>query len=161
MLEETVIVTPLKKAIRAFWDAENQYREAQNEQQEPHVVAFYQRQMDEQEALVIQIQQQTTTFVLTGENDCAYGDERVDPGAIEMLLQKGIIDECLRCEEEEDLAGVYEGDHREFHLTGDHSVYCIDRALHEYDLKRWPTFVPPHDEEVYDCVECGIVAIPS
>jgi hypothetical protein len=42
------------------------------------VIAFYQGQLDAQKALVIQLQQQTTTIVLTGEDDCDYGDERID-----------------------------------------------------------------------------------
>jgi hypothetical protein len=161
MLEtEETFATPLKEAIRVYWHADKQLRMAQEGKEEPRVITFYQRQVDAQEALIKQIRQQTTTLVLTGEDDCDYGDHQVDLGAIEMLLQKGIIHECLYCEEREDLADCYDGDHREFHLSGDHSGYCIDKALHEYDPTRWPEFVPPHDEEVYDCKECGIVAVP-
>lgn len=158
---EEEIATPLKEAIRAYWHADRQLRKAREEKQEPRVIVFYQEQVGVWDARVVHLREQTTTLVLTGEGDCAYGDSRVDLGAITMLLLKGVIHECLRCEEEEDLAGVYDGDHREFHLAGDHSGYCIDKALHEYDPVRWPAFVPPHDEGVYDCEECGIRAAPQ
>jgi hypothetical protein len=159
-MPDSEIVTPLKEAIRCLWNAEKLLHEAQAEDHNPFIIENRKEDVKRYEALVEQLQRQTIKLVLTGEGDCAYGDNRIDLGAIELLLQKGIIQECLECEEREDLAGVYDGDHREFHLSGDHHESCIDKALHEYDPERWPTYEPPTEE--YDaCEECGIVAVKN
>jgi len=147
----------LKEAIRAYWNAEQLLGEAQSEGHDFFVLENRKEDVKIYEALVEQLREQTTTLVLTGDDDCDYGDEQVDLAAIEMLLQKDIIHECIYCEEQEDLADCYGGDHREFHLSGDHTGYCIDKVLHEYDPIRWPEFVPPSDE-AYSCEECGITA---
>lgn len=144
---EEQIATPLKNAIRLFWDASKLLDQAQAEGAEQTVRCA--------EALVEQLQQETTTLVLTGDNNYDFDDDQIDIGAIEMLLQKRIIHECLDCEEDAGLASVYDGDHREFHLSGDHHETCVYKALHEYDPGRWTTYEPPEDE--YDtCEECGV-----
>ena len=152
---EEHIPTPLKHAIRLFLDASHLSDQAQAEGAEQFAIDNYQETVRQAEALVERLQQKTTKLVLTNDETCDTGDEQIDIGAIEGLLQKHIIHECLDCEEREDLADVYDGDHREFHLSGDHHDYCVDKFLHEYDPKRWPTYEPPTDE--YDtCEECGV-----
>lgn len=152
---EEQIATPLKNAIRLFWDASKLLDQDKAEGAEPSVLENREHTVRCAEALVEQFQQETTTLVLTGDNDYDFDDDQIDIGAIEMLLQKRIIHECLDCEEDAGLASVYDGDHREFHLSGDHHETCVYKALHEYDPERWPTYEPPEDE--YDtCEECGV-----
>ena len=152
--------TPLKETIRCFWDAKALLNEALAASYDLLVIETHQEDVKRYEVLIKQLQEQTTTLVLTGEDGCDYGDDTVDLNAVAMLLQRGIIHECLLCEEREDLAGCYHGDHREFHLSGDHHECCIDKALHEYDPTRWPEFLLPR-EDAYNCVACEIVAAHS
>lgn len=149
------VATPLKEAIRWYWNAEKLLGQSQAEDHGPFVIENLREDVKRSEALVQQLQQQTTRLVLTGDNDYDFDDEQIDISAIGMLLQKRIIHECLDCEERQDLASVYNGDHREFHLSDDHHEACINKALHAYDSRRWPTYEPPEDE--YDtCEECGV-----
>lgn len=151
------IQTPLKDAIRAFWYAASQLRQAQRE--ELRVISFYQTQVVACKQHVRDCQEKTKTLVLTGEDGCSYDDEKINREILEMLLAQGIVAECLYCEEQDDLASCYDGDHREFHLAGDHHEYCIEKALHVYDPHRWPVLQGPYDGAIgYDCQECGIVA---
>lgn len=158
MSDADEVATPLKGAIRCLWNADRLLSEARAQEHDTIVIENRERDVKRYEALVEQLQGQTTTLVLTGDNDYGYEDERVDLGAIKMLLQKGIIHECLECEESADLTEVYDGDHREFHLQGDHLESCIEKALHGYDPQRWPTYEAP-TEASDSCEECGIVAV--
>jgi len=148
--------TPLKEAIRLYWNAERLLAEAGREDLDPFVIENRKEDVRRYKALVQQFQAQTTTLVLTGDDGCDYGDERITIDAIKMLLQCGIIHECLECEEQQDLASCYDGDHREFHMSGDHTDFCLQRALHDDDPTGFPEPVPP-DHTIYDCEECGIV----
>lgn len=159
--EEGAYAIPLKKAIRAFWQAAASLRRAQEERQPPMTIAFYRQRVRAAEESVVEVRRHVSTLVVTGDDGCLYKSqgEKVDLGVVELLLARGILHECIVCEEQDDLAAVYSGDHREFHLCGDHSEYCVDKALHEYDPGRWPTYEPPGlDDHGYDCPACGIFA---
>ena len=156
-MTELVYSTPLKEAIRAFWYANSQLHKAQHEKQVPRVIAFYREQVSVQESLVLHNQQHTTTVVITGDDSSSY-DSQIDLEGIEVLVQRGIVHECLACEEQEDLASCYGGDHREFHLSGEHHERCIDRALHQHDPVRWPLLAIPNEND-YSCVQCESEAV--
>jgi hypothetical protein len=148
------VTMTLRQAIRSYWEADKLLKQAQVEDHDLFVIDNRREDVKRYEALVEQLQEDTIILVLTGEDDYLYDDSRVDLGAIEMLLQKGIIFECLQCEEREDLAEVYDGDHREFHLKDDRHEYCIAKALHEYNPVRWPDFTPPSQgDQFFDCEE--------
>lgn len=104
--------------------------------------------------------EQVQRFVLTDSETCDWlNDPELTRADIDLLLSKGIIHDCLSSEERADLTDCYGGDHREFHLSGDHQDACVGKALNENDPARWPDWERPTDE--YDaCAECGIVAVP-
>jgi hypothetical protein len=152
----------LRQAIRAYWGAVMLLKQMRAEEDhDPAVVTSREEDVQRFEAMVELLQEDTIILVLTGEDDSLYDDSRVDLDALKMLLQRGIIFECLQCEEREDLAAesVYDGDHREFHLKGHHREYCITRALHKYNPARWPDRTPPpQGEHTFACGECGRAA---
>src|SRR6266446_4931692 len=76
--ELLTIKTPLKEAIRCFWNAKKLLGQAQAEDHDPFVIENRKEDVKRYEALIEQLQEQTTTLVLTGEGDCDYGDHQVD-----------------------------------------------------------------------------------